>query len=688
MSTRKRVAPQRKPSPRKGGRVPAKDERKSRPTPQPSDMPIRAEDRLKLINEASGVGILEISIVNGDPQHPNNRFLLTPECRRILGILDDSDQRALEQLSKIMDPRDSEYVNTTFAAHIQDRTGKTPCVLEYRVTGPSGEARWIRSTAATKRDASGTAIHFVCALRDIHAEKQNVLSLRDAMTRFELINKAASVGLWDMTVVPGAPIGPKTEFWWSAQFRKMIGYGDEKDFASVLDSFTSRLHPRDKERVHNAFVAHLKDQSGRTPYDIEYQLQLKNGDYRWFRSTGETLRDQNGVPLRVAGALKDIHEEKETAIALESLITAAVGGDFSKRMSSELYRGPMRTIGDSMNRLLDSTSDSFRYVKSAIEQVGQASAQLRATSQMMSQSSLELNDGVDRSSGELSRVADGVKGNAGSAVMANQLVTETAVAARGGAQRMEEMSQAMSAINVSSVQIARIIKVIDEIAFQTNLLALNAAVEAARAGRHGRGFAVVAQEVRSLAERSAKAAKETAELIEDSSAKVDQGVKIAESTRTALRNIVGNVTKVVDLAGEIASASGEQSQALASVTESMRQATTAAQAGSQQSNEVAAAADELSRQMKLLKERMDRYRIGARAPTALPGLPAAATPELIDQIIAALRARAASEGGAVANDGSVASPPPSSTRLLTGTDDVGPRVALPLDRDERGFNGF
>jgi methyl-accepting chemotaxis protein len=299
---------------------------------------------------------------------------------------------------------------------------------------------------------------------------------------------------------------------------------------------------------------------------------------------------------------------------------------------------------------------------------------------MMSQSSLELNGNVDHSSTELSKVSDGVKANAENAAMANQLVTATSEAARGGEHRMEEMSAAMSAINSSSRHIARIIKVIDEIAFQTNLLALNAAVEAARAGRHGKGFAVVAQEVRSLAERSAKAAKETAELIEDSTAKVDQGVKIADSTRSALGDIVGNVTKVVDLVAEIASASGEQARALTSVTESMVKATTAAQAGSQQSNEVAAASDELSRQMTVLKDRMDKYKIGAKPRTAAAGLPAGASPELIEQIVAALQAR--SFGGVLdARHDTASEAKPAAAS-------VDPRAVMPLDRDERGFGGF
>jgi methyl-accepting chemotaxis protein len=114
-----------------------------------------------------------------------------------------------------------------------------------------------------------------------------------------------------MSVIAGDPVNPKNAFWWSEQFRQMLGFRDEKDFPDVLDSWASRLHPRDKERVLEAFARHLNDHSDRTPYDIEYQLQLKNGDYRWFRATGATLRDKNGVPLRVAGALKDIHEEKE-----------------------------------------------------------------------------------------------------------------------------------------------------------------------------------------------------------------------------------------------------------------------------------------------------------------------------------------------------------------------------------------
>jgi methyl-accepting chemotaxis protein len=349
-------------------------------------------------------------------------------------------------------------------------------------------------------------------------------------------------------------------------------------------------------------------------------------------------------------------------------------------------------------------------VKIAIEQVGQASTELGATSQMMSSSSVQLNSAAAESSTALTKVASGVRNNAENASMANQLVTQTSSAAQSGEKRMEEMSTAMAAINASAQQIAKIIKVIDEIAFQTNLLALNAAVEAARAGRHGKGFAVVAQEVRSLAERSAKAAKETATLIEDAVAKVGQGVLLTDNTRDALREIVTNVAKVVDLAGEIATASNEQAQAVSSVTDSMRQVTEGAQAGSQQSTEVASAAEEMNRQMGVLREGLERYKLTQPARAEIEGMPAGVSPELLEQVLGALRASGMLPGGPTPKSpapgrggGNGGGHGPSgghgaghghghaaggASAATQGARKADPRAILPLDRDERGFSGF
>nr|WP_245944807.1 methyl-accepting chemotaxis protein [Crenobacter cavernae] len=116
-----------------------------------------------------------------------------------------------------------------------------------------------------------------------------------------------------MEVVAGDPVNPKNAFWWSRQFRQLLGFADESDFPNVLDSWASRLHPDDKAATLAAFEAHLIDKSGRTPYDVEYRLQCKDGRYNWFRAVGQTRRATDGTPLRVVGALIDIHAEKDAA---------------------------------------------------------------------------------------------------------------------------------------------------------------------------------------------------------------------------------------------------------------------------------------------------------------------------------------------------------------------------------------
>lgn len=132
----------------------------------------------------------------------------------------------------------------------------------------------------------------------------------DAATQLNLILSASKMGLWDMVIDPTDPTGKKNAFTWTPEFRAMLGFKDESDFPNVLESWSDRLHPDHHDKTLAAFEKHMTDTTGNTPYDVEYLLQLKNGEYRWYKATGETTRDANGVPLRVVGVLKDINDER------------------------------------------------------------------------------------------------------------------------------------------------------------------------------------------------------------------------------------------------------------------------------------------------------------------------------------------------------------------------------------------
>ena len=235
-------------------------------------------------------------------------------------------------------------------------------------------------------------------------------------------------------------------------------------------------------------------------------------------------------------------------------------------------------------------------VRSNAEGVATASAQIAQGNNDLSARTEQQASALEETAASMEELSSTVKQNADNARQANQLAISASALAISGGDVVSQVVSTMKEINESSKKISDIISVIDGIAFQTNILALNAAVEAARAGEQGRGFAVVASEVRSLAGRSAQAAKEIKVLIGASVERVEQGSKLVDQAGTTMTDVVGSIRRVTDIMGEISAASSEQSAGVSQVGEAVVQMDQVTQQNAALVEEMAAAASSLSTQ--------------------------------------------------------------------------------------------
>ncbi len=302
--------------------------------------------------------------------------------------------------------------------------------------------------------------------------------------------------------------------------------------------------------------------------------------------------------------------------------------------TSSFQRSRMHTVAWSLVALVGSLALAWFIARGLnvaltrlVGQLGAFSSELESAAGQVSKAGQSLAEGtskqaasLEETSSSLIQLSSMTKRTAEGAAQAKELSGQTRAAADTGAVDMEQMKSAMDSIKFSSGEIAKIVKIIDEIAFQTNILALNAAVEAARAGESGAGFAVVAEEVRSLAQRSAQSARETAAKIEDSVSKSEHGVQISEKVATSLQQIVDCARRMDTLIAEIAQASNEQSNGISQVNSAVSLMDKVTQDNAANAEETAASAEELSAQTIAMQESTAELR------SLIGGVPAQAAP--------------------------------------------------------------
>jgi len=409
----------------------------------------------------------------------------------------------------------------------------------------------------------------------------------------------------------------------NSNFLQAVGYSLEE-----IKGRHHRLFVSPSEASSPAY-SQFWDRLGAGQYDAgQYRRLDKHGRDIWLQASYNPILDAAGKPFKVVKFATDVSDQVRTAEEVRTLAQSAADGNLTRRIPTEGKSGNVLSLSQAINSMADGMTSIVAQIRTAVAAVRSGTDEISIGNTNLSQRTEEQAASLEQTASSMEEMTSTVKQNASNAAQANQLASAARLQAEQGGKVVAEAVVAMTSINEASTRIADIIGVIDEIAFQTNLLALNAAVEAARAGEQGRGFAVVATEVRTLASRSAAAAKEIKGLIEDSVAKVEHGSKLVGQSGQSLSDIVGAVKKASDIVAEIAAACQEQARGIDQVNKAITSLDQVTQQNAALVEEAASAAETLSEEAQHLDRMMANYQIAGGSAAhggsdARPGAPIA-----------------------------------------------------------------
>ena len=477
---------------------------------------------------------------------------------------------------------------------------------QYKRFGKGGKEIWIEASYNPIFDMNGKPFKVVKYATNITDVK---LKAADYEGQLSAISKAQAVISFSLD---GKILDANDNF------LKTLGY--------TLDEIKGQHHSMFAEPAYRSSPEYRAfwEKLGRGEFDAgQYKRIGKGGKEIWIQASYNPIFDMNGKPFKVVKYATDVTEQVRASQVLQQaveqtqeVVSAAKEGDLVKRVSLDGKSGSIRELCAGVNSIVESMESLVRRVKESSDTINTAAREIAAGNTDLSQRTEEQASSLEETASSMEELTSTVKQNAENAKQANQLAIGASDIAVKGGKVVGEVVTTMSAINDSSRKISDIIGVIDGIAFQTNILALNAAVEAARAGEQGRGFAVVAAEVRSLAQRSAGAAKEIKTLIGDSVGKVDTGTKLVAQAGQTMEEIVTSVKRVTDIMGEITAASQEQSSGIEQVNQAITQMDEVTQQNAALVEEASASARSLEEQAGGLVSAVAQYSIsGENAST-------------------------------------------------------------------------